>query len=240
MAEMPEIEPAKIIVSKRGVDITKKGLDTTLLTVSEARSEWKENKIPDILSYLQGKTELTRSTIAEILIASGRLGEIKVNPQQFMDYALTAIQDELKKLMVRGIKYEKIEGQEYEMLLFEEKEIIGYLTNMIEVDNSIYDVVLWESNIEREFAEAMSTREDIKLFIKLPPWFKVDTPLGSYNPDWAIVKHDDEKVYLVRETKGTKDQLQLRPNEFAKIKCGKAHFEEVSVDYDWIEKATEI
>ena len=238
--EMPKIEPAKIIVSKSGVNITKEGLDTTLLSVGEAKLEVLENKIPDILSYLQSKTELTRSTIAEILIASGRLGEIKVNPQQFMDYALSSIQDELKRLMVSGIKYEKIEGQEYEMLLFEEKEIIGYLTNMIEVDNSIYDVVVWDSAVEREFAEAMSQREDVRLFIKLPPWFKVDTPLGSYNPDWAIVKHNDEKVYLVRETKGTSDQLQLRPTEFAKIKCGKAHFEEVSVDYDWIEKASEV
>lgn len=240
LTEMPKIEPAKIIVMKSGVNITKEGLDTTLIAVGEAKVAVRENKIPDILSYLQGKTELTRSTIAEILIGSGRLGEIKVNPQQFMDYALTAIQDELKKLMVSGIKYEKIEGQEYEMLLFEEKEIIGYITNMIEVDNSIYDVVLWESNIERDFAETMSQREDIKLFIKLPSWFKVDTPLGSYNPDWAIVKEDDEKVYLVRETKGTKNQLQLRPSEFAKIKCGKAHFEEVNVDYDWIEKASDV
>ena len=240
LAEMPEILPAKIIVEKSGVNIKKDGLDTTLIAVSEAKVTIRENKIPDILSYLQGKTELTRSTIAEILIGSGRLGEIKVNPQQFMDYALTSIQEELKKLMVSGIKYEKIDGQEYEMLLFEEKEIIGYLTNMIEVDNSIYDMVLWESNIERDFAQAMSTREDIKLFIKLPPWFKVETPLGSYNPDWAIVKENDEKVYLVRETKGTKSELELRPSELAKIKCGKAHFDEIEVDYDWIEKAGDV
>lgn len=240
LSEMPKIEPAKIIVITSRVNITKEGLDTTLVGVGEAKVVVRENKIPDILSYLQGKTELTRSTIGEILIGSGRLGEIKVNPQQFMDYALTAIQEELKKLMVSGIKYEKIDGQEYEMLLFEEKEIIGYLTNMIEVDNSIYDVVVFDSNVERDFAEAMSQRNDIKLFIKLPPWFKVDTPLGTYNPDWAIVKENDEKVYLVRETKGTRSQLQLRPTEFAKIQCGKSHFEEVDVDYDWIEKATDV
>lgn len=240
LAAMPKIEPAKIKVEKSLVNIKKDGLDTTLMAVSEAKVAMRENKIPDILSYLQGKTELTRSTIAEILIGSGRLGEIKVNPQQFMDYALTAIHEELNKLMVSGIKYEKIEGQEYEMLLFEEKEIIGYLTNMIEVDNSIYDVVVWESNIERDFAEAMNQREDIKLFIKLPPWFKVETPLGTYNPDWAIVKEDDEKVYLVRETKGTKEELKLRPTELAKIQCGKAHFDEINVSYDWIEKATDV
>lgn len=240
LTEMPKIEPAKISILKAAINVTSTGVEATMLAAGQTRADYFVNKIPDILSYLQGKTELTRSTIAEILIGSGRLGEINVNPQQFMDYALCAIHEELKKLMVDGIKYEKIDGQEYEMLLFEENEITGYITSMIEVDNSIYDVVPWESNIERDFAEAMSQREDIKLFIKLPSWFKVDTPLGSYNPDWAIVKENEEKVYLVRETKGTKSQLQLRPSELAKIQCGAAHFEEIHVDYDWIEKASDV
>ena len=74
------------------------------------------------------------------------------------------------------------------MLLFEAEEITGALISMIEVDNSIYDAVLFESEVERAFAEAMSMREDIKLFIKLPGWFKIETPIGTYNPDWAIVK----------------------------------------------------
>ena len=142
--------------------------------------------------------------------------------------------------MIAGIKYERINGQEYEMLLFEENEITGYLSNMIEVDNSIYDVVLWESEVERAFAEAMSTRQDIRMFIKLPSWFKVETPIGTYNPDWAIVKEDDEKVYLVRETKGTKDQFKLRGAEWAKIQCGKAHFEELRVDFAHVTNAFEV
>ena len=111
---------------------------------------------------------------------------------------------------------------------------------MIEVDNSIYDAVLFESEVERAFAEAMSTRTDIKLFIKLPWWFKIDTPIGTYNPDWAIVKQDDAKVYLVRETKSTKDQLKLRGSEWAKIQCGKAHFDTLGVDFAHIVSASEI
>lgn len=237
---MEKIEPAKIMVQKVGVGMDKNGLSTTLLAVNQAKADYATVQIPDLLSYLQGKTELPRSTLAQILIQSGRLGEVKHNPQQFLDQALAAIQAELHDLMINGIKYECINGQEYEMLLFEKNEITGYLTNMIEVDNSIYDVVLWESEVERAFAEAMSTRQDIRMFIKLPSWFKVETPIGTYNPDWAIVKEDDQKVYLVRETKGTKDQFKLRGSEWAKIQCGHAHFDALGVDFEHVVSASEI
>jgi type III restriction enzyme len=237
---MEQIIPARIVVRKAGVGMGGNGISTTLLAVREGETSYSAPKIPDLIGYLQGKTELTRTTLAEILIRSGRLGEVPINPQQFLDQALSAIQDEMHTLMVNGIKYERINGQEYEMLLFEEKEIIGYLTNMIEVDNSIYDSVLWDSEVERQFAKVMSRREDIRLFIKLPSWFKVETPIGAYNPDWAIVKENDEKVYLVRETKGTKDELKMRGSEWAKIQCGKAHFTELGVDFDHVTTALEI
>ncbi|MDP2785261.1 MAG: restriction endonuclease, partial [Sulfurimicrobium sp.] len=241
---MEKIEPARIVVQRAGVGMGKNGLSTTLLAVNQAKADYATARIPDLLSYLQGKTELPRSTLAQILIQSGRLGEVKHNPQAFLDQALASIQAELHDLMINGIKYERIPdcngGQEYEMLLFEEKEIAGYLTNMIEVDNSIYDAVLWESEVERAFAEAMSTRQDIKLFIKLPSWFKVETPIGTYNPDWAIVKEDDQKVYLVRETKGTKDQFKLRGSEWARIQCGHAHFDALGVDFDHVVSASEV
>lgn len=103
--------------------------------------------------------------------------------------------------MVDGIKYEKIDGSEYMMELFEEKEIYAYLTSLVESGKSIYDGIPYDSDVERKFAEQMNQREDIKLFVKLPDWFKIETPIGTYNPDWAIVKHDDQTVYLVRETK---------------------------------------
>ena len=240
LAEMEKIEPAKIQVQKVGIEIDDEGLTTRLLATNSARVEYEARKIPDLLGYLQGKTELTRSTLAQFLIQSGRLGEVKDNPQMFLDQALYAIQAELHELMIDGIKYERISGSEYEMLLFEENEITGYLSNMLDVDKSIYDVVLWESEVEREFAVAMSSREDIRLFVKLPGWFKIETPIGTYNPDWAIVKENDEKVYLVRETKSTKDQLKLRGSEWAKVQCGKAHFEELGVDFDHVTSAKEI
>lgn len=240
LAGVEKIEPIKIQVQKVGLDMNDEGLTTRLLTTNSAHAVYEASKIPDLLGYLQSKTELTRATLAQILIQSGRLGEVKENPQKFLDQALHTIQAELHELMIEGIKYERISGSEYEMLLFAENEITGYLSNMLEVDKSIYDVVIWESEVEREFAEVMSSREDIRLFVKLPSWFKIETPIGTYNPDWAIVKENDEKVYLVRETKSTKDNLKLRDSEWAKIQCGKSHFQELSVDFDHVTSGKEV
>jgi type III restriction enzyme len=149
----------------------------------------------------------------------------------------------MQQLMVNGIKYERIAGEEYEMRLFEDREIAGFIDNMLSVDHSIYDAIEYQSETERQFAEILDGREDIKLFIKLPPWFKVQTPLGTYNPDWAIVKQvseDEQKLYLIRETKGTRDQLRLRVGEGAKIYCGQQHFDVLNVDFDVVINASEV
>src|SRR5437868_217914 len=90
---------------------------------------------------------------------------------------------------------------------FSKKRRSNYLS-ALQVNNSIYEYVEYQSDVERRFAQALDKREDIKLFVKLPGWFKIETPVGTYNPDWAIVKHDDGMLYLVRETKATKDFLK--------------------------------
>ena len=125
------------------------------------------------------------------------------------------------------------------MLRFENEEDINYLT-ALEVKKSAYQYVVHDSEIEREFAQRLDSREDIKLFVKLPRWFQVETPLGSYNPDWAILKHDDTTLYLVRETKGTKDCLKLRTSEADKVNCGKAHFEALGVPFAVAVSADEV
>lgn len=241
LAAREKIVASRISVQKSGIVMADAGVGTNLLVVRETDTKgYSAINVPDLLGYLQAKTELTRKTISEILIRSGRLNEVYINPQQFLEQAHKAIEAELHSLMIGGIKYERINGQEYEMMLFEEQEITGALTNMIEVNNSIYDAVLFESEIERAFAEAMSTRTDIKLFIKLPGWFKIETPIGTYNPDWAIVKEDDAKVYLVRETKSTMEQLKMRGSEWARIQCGKAHFAQLQVDFDHVTTSNDV
>jgi len=237
---MPAIETPTFVIETVKADLTTSGVETTVISRSEQDISNYNAPIPDLIGYLQRETELTRHTIADILIRGGRLDEVKKNPRQFLDQALDAIRTTQKSLMVEGIKYERIAGAEYEMMLFEEKEIMGYLDTMVPVQSSIYDHVVYESATEREFAQALDARIDIKLFIKLPAWFTVDTPLGTYNPDWAIVKQEDRKLYLVRETKGVKQVSDLRESEWQKIQCGRKHFRELHVNYDWVQSASDV
>ena len=122
--------------------------------------------------------------------------------------------------------------------MFESEELIGYLKkNAIEVDEhkSVYDHIVYDSNIEKEFAERLNSDPDVKLFVKLPNFFVIDTPLGNYNPDWAVLIENDgiEQLYFVVETKGSTDQEDLRLAENGKIICGRKHFEalEDGVEY---------
>jgi len=100
--------------------------------------------------------------------------------------------------------------------------------------------VVYDSEIEREFAEKLDQREDIKLFVKLPAWFEIETPIGKYNPDWAILKHDDAVLYLVRETKGTRNFEKLRTSEAEKVRCGRKHFDALGVNFDVVTNITEL
>jgi type III restriction enzyme len=196
--------------------------------------------LPDILAYLQKETELTRATLVRILVDSARLGDFLKNPQRYMDAVAGILKRELHRFMIDGIKYERVSDAEYSMLRFEQDELTAYLNQLLEVKHSIYDAIEWESEVERSFAEKLDIREDIKLFLKLPSWFKVETPIGTYNPDWAIVKHGDKTVYLVRETKATKDYEKLRNAEADKIRCGRKHFEELGVDFDVVVSSRDI
>ena len=242
--KMPEVHPPKIRIVKGGLRIGEGGFETSLLSSHDADVAYGMGRVPDLLGYIQRETELTRGTIVEIIVESGRLGDVKVNAQQFMDGATRAISRALEELMVDGIKYERVEGDEYEMLLFEEKEINGYVNRMLEVKKSIYDAIEYDSGTEEEFARGLDSREDIKLFVKLPPWFRVKTPVGTYNPDWAIVKQPNgsgEKLYLVRETKSDLDPTKRREDENAKIDCGEAHFSVLSdVDFAVVNDAKQV
>jgi len=243
---MPEIKSPFIRVDKGEVQMDKKGVVIQERAAQTIRSGEYRAPIPDLLGYLQRETELTRPTLAEILEKSDRLSEVTRNPQHFLDLALACIQTSLHDLMVQGIEYERIADAQWEMHRLESEELESYVSRLLEVQNSIYDVIEFESKIEEEFARQLDKRNDIKLFFKLPDWFKIETPLGTYNPDWAIVKEDatgQNKVYLVRETKGTTQWLKIPEIQRRKIQCGKAHFKAVGLkdgEYDWVASASDV
>lgn len=213
---------ADIAIGKAGVEATEKAGAATVV-LDEADIE-----LPDVLTDLQDRTQLTRRTITSILIGSGRLEDFKRNPQQFIELASETINRCKRLALVDGIKYQKLGDQHvYAQELFEKEELTGYLKNMLmDTAKSIYEHVVYDSSTERDFADALEKNDAIKLYAKLPGWFKVPTPLGSYNPDWAVLVEEDgmQRLYFVVETKSSLFTDDLRDKESAKIECGKAHF----------------
>lgn len=218
---------ADIAIGKAGVEATEKtGAATVVLDESDV-------ELPDVITELQNRTQLTRKSIIRILTESGRLDDFKRNPQQFIELVGEAIKRRKRMALVDGIKYQKIGDQDYyAQELFEREELTGYLKNMLmDTKKSIYEHVVYDSTIERDFADAMEKNDAIKLYVKLPGWFKVPTPLGSYNPDWAVVveREGREHLYFVVENKSSLFEGDLREVEVGKIGCGAAHFKALGV-----------
>lgn len=223
------VDKAKLIYTKAELDINAGG---TRAEENDRYGMVVENPgfvLPDIITYLQNETSLTRRTIVEILKKSKRLNDFKNNPQKFMEEVTSIIKRQMRHLIVDGISYYKLgEDEFYAQELFEENELYGYLSkNMIKSDKSIYEYVVYDSNVEEEFAQKFEKNNSVKVYAKLPNWFKIDTPLGGYNPDWAVLieKDGEEKLYFVVETKGNILADELRQRETDKITCGHKHFE---------------
>ncbi len=238
---MPTIQSPKVQYIKAELAVDERGVTTREVRNTTVTVTNEDEYLPDILSYLQRLTHLRRRTLVEILSRSGRLSEFPKNPQRFMDLTAEIIRGELRRLSIDGIQYEQIAGDNYEMRLFEEHEFSAYLRELLRSRKSVYERIPYDSEIERRFAMDLESKDQIKLYVKLPSWFTVETPLGKYNPDWAIVKEEDEKVYFVRETKGSIEESSMRLSEDQKIKCGKKHFAAIGMtNFEVVKDAREI
>jgi type III restriction enzyme len=227
------VSKGKLVYTKNKLDITKGGVDR----VGEEKTGYGQidqeaHALPDIVTYLQNETNLTRKSIVRILQGCANLKYFKVNPQRFIEGCIEIINEQMRLHIVDGIVYSKIGDHEYySQELFENEELVGYLkSNMVESSKSPFEYVVHDSAIESNLAKEFERNENIKVYAKLPGWFKIDTPLGKYNPDWAILfeKDSEEKLYFVVESKGTLGVDFLRPSEKGKIDCGIKHFEELS------------
>lgn len=218
-------EKAKVDIELGGVSA--KDADTSISLINE-----EVDMLPDIVSYLQNETQLTRRTIVEILRKSDKLNLFKINPQKFIEGCIDIINEQMRLHIVDGIVYSKIgEHEFYSQELFQNEQLIGYLKgNMVPSQKSPHEQIVYDSRIESELAKEFEKSENVKTYAKLPPWFKIDTPLGTYNPDWAVLfeLNGDEKLFFVIESKGTMGYESLRPSEQAKIKCGTEHFRELA------------
>lgn len=227
------VHKGNVVYRKGTLDINTGGVESKDEQISVSRLDVEVNSLPDIITYLQNETNLTRRSIVNILtgISKDRLNLFKINPQKFIESCIAIINEQMRLHIVDGIKYTKIgESAVYEQELYQNEELLGYLnSNMVEAKKSIYEHIVYDSLVEKHLAEQFEKSENVKLYAKLPSWFKVDTPLGSYNPDWAVLYTlgSVEKLYFVVESKGSMFEESLRRSESGKIKCGEKHFEEL-------------
>ncbi|MGB7291016.1 MAG: DEAD/DEAH box helicase family protein [Thermodesulfobacteriota bacterium] len=231
------ITKPKIRSERAAVDITEAGIEARLTGVDVEELKQQKKQI-DCVNFIKNETKLTRKTVASILKNSQNSTSFLNSPEKFTFEASRIIREELMKDYIGQITYE-ILPETYQVDQFE--NIPSYRDSIQPVDHSIYDAIVYESSVEKRFAVDLDHDERIKLFIKLPGWFTINTPLGTYNPDWAIVtakvdlrgKESKEKVYFVIETKG--DLRNLREDERAKITTAKKHFEVIDVKYKEVE-----
>ena len=241
LQNMPVVKPVTLTIDHTQAKLTDAGFgsDRQISTTKE-RYVSSHEVLPDLIGALQERTHLTRGTVLIIIRNCKRLGEFKANPQGFITEAARQIQKALDELLVDGIRYEKLAGEHYKMELFNQPELETYLDRSYQVQHgnqgdqvqTPYDYIECDSHIERITAQALDGADNIKFFCKLPRWFTIPTPVGDYNPDWAVVLEEDCKVYLIRETKTTHDSDKRRLEENLKILCGEAHFAALGgVDY---------
>lgn len=224
---VPLMKPPLLEARIARLSYSTEGIAGTLKDSGTKQTEAMRYLIPDIYGYIQTRVDVGRNTVYEILQQSGRIAELEINPQLFLDNVIAAIRRAQNSLLVEGVKYEQINGAYYEMRLFEHEEIETYLSNLFAVgkpEKTPFNYVPVDSEVESDFARDCEADENIKFFFKLPRGFKVRTPIGDYTPDWAIIFDHDRRIYFIAETKGTLNRQLLREVERMKLECGAKHF----------------
>ena len=243
----PKISKKKVVLEMGKLDFTQGGIETEKSVIERTRSlEARESQVTDIVAWLVENTRLTRKSIVEILrsIKSSKLSEVFINEQVFLGQVRSAIEHVIGDVCTKTVVYEKRALGDNDQFLMDklfcgDEEVD--LNRSVKIEKGLYDYVVCDSETEKKFAATLDLDKRAKLIVKLPDNYEIETPVGGYNPDWAIVLEDGEVVYLVRETKAGRnlDKLQY-PKEKLKILYGVKHFDAIGADYDWLEKASEV
>ena len=239
---MPRVRQVEVIASHASLDVDDTGVSVdseSVRTNLVSAEDQKRYDLPDPIAELQDAVGLTRATIARILEESDYLEQFRTDPMTYLSQVAAKIEAAKNEVVTKGIKYTKLpESQWYTMDILAVDDLRAYLGQNAwkpTHHKSVYSYVVYDSStIEQPFAVALDRAEMVKVFAKLPNKFKIDTPLGSYNPDWAYVEEVEgrERVYFVTETKG-KARGANRPIEEAKIDCAEKHFEALELGPDF-------
>ncbi len=251
LRDMELIPKARLVLQTANINIETSGVTHQETGFQTTDIEDSYGKMPDVLAVIGEQTLTSRAVICDILLQSGRFQDLNNNPQRFIECCVDIINNRLHHMDVDGISYLKLEGNDYYIQeIFDSEELLANLEkNAVAVQNSVYDYVIYDSDtVERPFAQALDNDPQVKMFFKIPRAFKIETPIGTYNPDWAVCLERDgaQKLYFVLETKGNINMFNLRTPEALKIHCGKQHFKalgnevELRVAKEWKEFKMEI
>ena len=188
----------------------------------------------DLIGKIVDETGLTRKAIVSILkgIQPDVFNQFKDNPEEFVSKASVLINEEKATAIIEHITYNALD-EHYGMDIFTDPTIKGRLNvNTMKANKHLYDYVVYDSQNEKDFAGNLDTREEVAVYVKLPNGFYISTPVGKYNPDWAIAFYEGKvkHIYFVAETKGSMSSMQLRMIEESKIHCAREHFKAISGD----------
>ena len=196
----------------------------------------------DLIGKLVEETGLTRATVAAILsgMSPGGFSMLRINPEEFILQVGKLINHEKASIILEHIAYHKLDAA-FDTSVFTGPTLRGKLgQNAMPTEKSIYDYLIYDSATERAFAQELERQDQVAIYVKLPRSFFISTPVGRYSPDWAIAFREgtSKHIYFVAETKGSRDTMELRGIEAAKIQCAKAHFAAISngsVTYEVVE-----
>ena len=224
-----KIKPEKVLIERTKLILAKEGVTYSDPKVGSDEKIFK-NAYPDIVKRLQETTGLTRKTIIDILKGS-KFEDFKINQEEYINRVRNTIVNYKLDQIKNGIKYEKIDEYYKMEEIFSDEDLFVLAEYLLETKSNkhLFDHLIFDSGVEKSFAEKAEADEDVLLYTKLPPKFQIDTPFGNYNPDWAmLIKQDgSEKVYFVVETKGELSEEDLAwklPEQYRKVLAGKRHF----------------
>ena len=228
--DVPEIPGMRLVTKTADIDIEKTGVISAANEIQSYDIQDASVSIPNVAAAISEQTLIPRRVVLEIIKKSGRGREMIRNPQMFIEKLSEIITNNCCQLDIDGISYQRLAGEDYYVQeIFDADELMANLDkNAVQVDKSLYDYVVYDSStVEKPFAVALDSDPDVRLFFKIPDRFKIQTPIGTYNPDWAVylTRNGEEKLFFVLETKGSTNLLDLRTREQLKIHCGKKHFE---------------
>ncbi|GHU94883.1 hypothetical protein FACS1894208_06720 [Clostridia bacterium] len=230
LSKMERVPKARIVTRTARMNVELSGVSHTETELRTTDIKDDGHRLPDFLRVVDNECFLSQTTVADILTQSERVDDFLNNPQRMTEMFIETVKTVQNSMEIDGIRYHRLLGEEYYLQeIFDSEELVAYLDkNAVSVARSVYDHVIYDSDtVERPFAVALDDDSDVKMFFKIPSKFKIETPIGTYNPDWAVYLDKDgvEKLYFVLETKGTTTLEGLRGAEKQKIHCGERHFE---------------